>query len=283
MGLESIFNIIFTDEIIAGAIVGSVIIPLLIFLVTKFLMTVFNQVSKRKLLGNFKDNNLLSKIYLKELVDTNKSNTYLHKLPDYDPPKTSNQYSPGINIPNVYAKCDVECMTDFINILGSVGKTKNIQFSSVEKEWSEWDNPIVSIGGHFVTDKIFDKCNPIYCKKTNDSFKLNNMKEPVKCYGKDYGLIMKTKNIEHDFDVFVLMGLGVRGTSASGFFFRKYYNHIAKLYGSKAFALLLKCELNEGKEDATLINFYPEPAIYKKILHPFVWSKFNKQVSNKKK
>ncbi|MBU1854464.1 MAG: hypothetical protein KKF89_01985 [Nanoarchaeota archaeon] len=274
MGIQNILNIITTDEIIAGAIVGSIIIPSLIFIVAKFWQAVFKQIPKRKLLGDFNDNNLLSKIYLKELVDTNKSNTYLHKLPDYDPPKTSNHYSQGINIPNVYAKCDVECMNDFINIMGSVGKTKNIQLSSVEKQWNQWDNPIVSIGGHFVTDKIFEKCKPIFCKKTNDSFKLKNMKEPVKCYGKDYGLIMKTKNIEHNFDVFVLMGLGVRGTSASGFFFRKYHNYIAKLYGSRAFALILKCELNQGKEDAKLFNYYPEPPLYKKILHPLIWKKF---------
>ena len=177
MGIQNILNIITTDEIIAGAIVGSIIIPSIIFVVTRFLQSAFNQMPKRKLLGNFKDNNQLSKIYIKELVDTKKSNTYLHKLPDYDPPKTSNLYSQGINIPNVYAKSDVECMNDFINIMGSVGKTRNIQLASVEKEWDQWDTPIVSIGGQFVTDKIFEKCSPIFCEKTNDSFKLKNMKE----------------------------------------------------------------------------------------------------------
>ncbi|MCK5233932.1 MAG: hypothetical protein KAJ91_03885 [Candidatus Aenigmarchaeota archaeon] len=276
MSLTEIVDIILTDEIIAGAVAGSIIIPSILLFFKWFWSVMANQSYKNKLMGDCKENDELCLIYLKEFLDAQKSNTYLHKEPDYDPPRTSNHYGKGINIPRVYAKCDVECMNDFVNVMGSAGKTRGIKIASVEKEWTCWDNPIVSIGGNFVTNKILEKCEPIYCDVAPDSFKLRNMKKSVKCNGKDYGLIMKTKNVEQNLDVFVLMGLGVRGTSAAGYFFRKYHNQIAKLYGSSPFALLLECELNQGREDARLFDFYPEPSWYKKLVYFFIWKKFNK-------
>ena len=282
--IDGILTSLTTNDIVAGAILGLIIIPLMSYLVKFLYRKYISLLPANSLLGQLRDDSIECLFFLKELYDITKSNEYFFKNPDFFPPHTSGKEEKAINIPRVFAKADAECLTDFINVLGAVGKTKNIKVSSLETEWDIWNKPIVSIGGNYKTYRIFERCEPIYTelgidnlpKSTEKSayFKMKNKSEKLfPTIPNDYGLIHKTKDKKSGNDIFVIMGLGCLGTVSGGKFFRNNFLQIGKMYGNKPFAIIVKSNLYEGKESYVLYDYYPEPSLIRKIIFPFTWLK----------
>lgn len=290
IAIDGIINSLITNDIIAGAILGSIIIPLIFYLIRFLYRKYISILPANSLLGEFRNNNVECLFFLKELYDVQKSNKYLFKIPDFFPPHTTGKEETAINIPRVFAKSDAECLNDFVNVLGAVGKTKNIKISSLETEWDIWNKPIVSIGGNYKTNRIFERCKPIYVEfgvhklpnsdEKSAYFKMKNEKLfPI--IPNDYGLIHKTKDKNTDRDVFIIMGLGCLGTTSAGKFFRNNFQKLGKMYGHKPFAIIVKSKLYEGGESYEFYDYNPEPSLIRKFIFPFTWFRMFRPVKNK--
>lgn len=284
--LDGIISSLTNNDIVAGAILGSIIIPLIFYLILFLHRKYISLLPANSLLGQFKDNEIECLFFLKELYDIQKSNEYLFKIPDFFPPHTTMKEQRAINIPRVFAKADTECLNDVMNVLGTVGKNKNIEIASIETDWDVWNKPLISIGGNYKTERILERCKPIYVeqgfadidlngkKEKSYYFKLKNKKEKLfAIIPDDYGIVHKTKDISTGNDVFFILGLGCLATESVGRFFRSQFLQLGKMYGNRPFVAIIKSNLYEGKESYVLYDYYPEPTFIRKIVFPITWFK----------
>lgn len=253
-----------------GAIISATFAATFSFL-RKAVLKVKSQFPIRKILGDISDNDSPCSIFLKELYS--QDGYYYSSEPDFFPPHTSDRQSRWQNIPNVFADADVQAATDFTNLLGQVGKRENISFRSIREDWDLWSENVISIGGSFKTDRIFELANPRLVELVNNAaFRFtdsDNLFQGID--GNDYGLIYRITHPATGNICIVLMGLGIRGTEAAGYFFRTQASVLGKLFGGRDFAFLVHVRIDHGKETATPCWYLPEPQTVKKILHPILW------------
>lgn len=186
---------IFPPELWIGAILGALVSAIFSAIVS-ILLIFFVKIKKlfpiKQFLGEFADKKEECAIFIKWLFSNNPY--YYSRRPDYFPPRTTGQNDTWQNIPYVIAKADMQAATDFLNLLGQVGKKENIDFYSIPEDWDLWTKNLVSIGGHFKTDKIFETCNPQFVSlDSNGGFRFCNSSQSfVAINNNDYGLIYKT-------------------------------------------------------------------------------------------
>lgn len=238
----------------------------------KGILKLKSQLPIRKILGEFADNDSPCSIFLKELYSQDRY--YYSTEPNYFPPQTANLESQWQNIPHVIPDSDVQAATDFSNLLGQVGKRENVTFRSITEDWDLWSENLLSVGGNFKTDRIFELPNPRLANLLNNaSFRFTDSDQLFEgINGNDYGLIYKVTHPNTGKLCIVLMGLGVRGTEAAGYFFRTRASVLGKMFGDRDFALLVHVRVEHGKETASPCWYLPEPQIMKKILHPIIWN-----------
>lgn len=275
--------------LILGALLGA-FLSALPWLSKKFYILVMRSRPLSLLLGDFANNDVECLLFLKELQDKGKKNEYLSPIPDYFSPHTQFVEKQFRNIPKTFAKADVISLNSFINILGLAGKKENITIAKLEKHWDVWDKPIASFGGNYKTEKILERCKPIFYEshftqvtpksESNELFKVEvcRNRQLLAVKGIDYGIIHKTKDMVTNKDVFLFIGLGCAGTEAAGKFFQSYAIELGKLFGSDPFIIVVKTQLSHGNNAPTLYHYYPEPKKYRKIIHPFIWRRFNRMV-----
>lgn len=267
----------FTDipaEIWKGAFIGAIVSALFaatFFFCKKTFLQIKAQSPIRKILGDISNDNSPCSIFLKELFS--QDHYYYSDEPNYFPPQTANLQSKWQNIPHVIADADVQAATDFTNLLGQVGKRKNISFRSLAEDWDLWSENIISVGGGFKTDRIFELANPRLVELVNNaSFRFNDSDSLFQgVNGNDYGLIYRVTHPVTGKVCIVLMGLGVRGTESAGYYLRSKASILGKMFGGKDFAFLVHVRIEHGKETASPIWYLPEPQTTKKIVHPLLW------------
>ncbi len=129
------------------------------------------------------------------------------------------------------------------------------------------------MGGGFKTDRIFELAEPRLVELVdNSAFRFNdsdNLFQGIN--GNDYGLIYRITHPSTGKICIVLMGLGVRGTEAAGYYFRTNASILGKIFGDNDFAFLVHVRIDHGKETATPCWYLPKPKLIKKIFHPFIW------------
>jgi hypothetical protein len=225
----------------------------------------------KKVLGDIADNDSHCAIFLKELYSHDRY--YYSHEPDFFPPHTANRESRWQNIPHVIADADVQAATDFTNLLGQVGKRENVSFRSLTEDWDLWSEHVLSVGGNFKTDRIFELANPRFVELVNNvAFRFSDSNQLFQgINGNDYGLIYRVTHPVTGKICIVLMGLGVRGTESAGYYFRTKAAILGKLFGGRDFAFLVHVRIDHGKETASPCWYLPEPMRIKKILHPILW------------
>ncbi len=271
----SYFNSI-SYEIWIGAIIGAIISALFMLFFSFLKGIIFKikeQLPVRKVVGDFANDEQICSIFLKNLYSHNYE--YLSNEPNFFPPYTKNTQREWQNIPFVIANSDFQAATDFTNILGQIGKRKNIIFRSIENEWDLWSENILSIGGNYKTEKIFELSNNKYVEITeNNSFKFNDHSELF--FSKDnndFGLIYKATNPATQKKCFVIMGIGVEGTKAASYYFRTNLSQIGKMFGKNDFALLVKIKIGQGRENSKLAWYLPNISLSSKLCHPLIWKR----------
>lgn len=262
------------EEMWKGAFIGAIVSALFaatFSFLKQTLLKVKSQFPIRKVLGDISNDDSPCSIFLKELFS--KDIYFYSSEPNYFPPHTANKESRWQNIAHVIADADVQAATDFTNLLGQVGKRKNISFRSLTEDWDLWSENIVSVGGGFKTDRIFELANPRLVELVNNaSFRFNDSDSLFQgVNGNNYGLIYRVTHPVTGKVCIVLMGLGVRGTESAGYYLRSKASILGKMFGGNDFAFLVHVRIEHGKETASPIWYMPEPQTTKKILHPLLW------------
>jgi hypothetical protein len=260
-----------------GAIVSAAFAASFSFL-RKVILKLRSELPIRKILGEFADNNSPCSIFLKEMHS--EDGYYYSTEPDYFPPHTANRKCRWQNVPHVISDSDVQAATDFTNLLGQVAKREKVTFRSIARDWDLWSENLLSVGGNFKTDRIFELQNPRSVNLVNnDAFRFTDSDQLFQAInGNDYGLIYKVTHPNTGKICIVLMGLGVRGTEAAGYFFRSRASILGKMFGDRDFALLVHVRIDHGKETASPCWYFPEPLTIKKLLHPVIWNSMFKSL-----
>lgn len=265
--------------------ISALIIPIVIFLGNKFLIWWNSKKPPQLLFRNCFDNSKNIFIFHSQMSgadrnwNLNKNQKCITRYPD---PLPSNRRNLGIqkkkNIDPVLSGAEAECLTDVYNILGRVGKLKNIHMGDLINDWNVWSVPIFSIGFNPKTRKLIEKCDPIYFELLSNVLKIKNSNIELNSFmPNDAGVVQKTFNKDTNDPVFILAGLGTTGTSAAGYIFKKYFVKLGKLFASKPFCLFLTTKIDEGKSSALVKKIYPKPNWCRIILHPFVYFEFQKK------
>jgi len=274
--MSTIFNSIgryFSEDIVKGAILGSIIIPTVWFLTQRIINICFDKQPLRILFGQLCSNKIPCYIYFVKLFDVERKNSFAYKLSDYFPPHTSNKIANKINTPYVWAEADGQCALDVINTLGSIGKVTNVEIKDPAKDWDLWNGNIICVGGSEKVYSILDICKPKLCTLSGDKcrIKMPSGEELNAVNNDDYGMIQKMKNPHTGFDCWIILGVGVMGTLSAGSYLRKYCKEIAKIFGGREFCCIIKTRFEQGSDSGVLYRAWPNPYWYKKVFHPILW------------
>ncbi len=264
-----------SSEMWQGALIGAIVsaaFAAALSSIRKSISKLKSQLPIRSLLGAFADNNSPCSIFLKAIYSHD--GYYYSAEPNYFPPQTANRVCRWQNVPQVISDSDVQAATDFTNLLGQVGKRENVTFRSIAADWDLWSENLLSVGGNSKTDRIFELQNRrLVDLVNNDAFRFTDSDQLFQAInGNDYGLILKVTHPSTGRLCIVLMGLGVRGTEAAGYFFRTRASFLGKMFGCRDFAFLVHVRIAHGKETASPCWYLPEPNITRKMLHPVIWT-----------
>lgn len=265
--------------------ISALLIPIVILLLNKFLIWWNSKKPSRLVFKNClkKDKNIF--IFHSQMSGTdnnwnfNPNQKYITRFPR---PLPTNHANLGVqkkkNVDPVLSQAEAQCLTDVYNVLGKVGKVKNIIVGDLINDWNIWSEPIFSVGFNPKTLKLIEKCSPIYFELTKDTVVIKNKNISYNSISpNDVGIIQKTFTKDTHSPVFILAGLGTPGTSASGYIWRKNFIKIGKMFGSNPFCIFLKVKTDEGKTSAFIDKIYPAPNWRRIILYPLTYYSFIKK------
>lgn len=264
---------------------STLLIPIAIFFGVKLLEWWNKKRPSRLVFDGCLGNNIGVYIFHSQMSSANddwtlrKDPKYITRFPKPTPTDHANfGIQHKINIDPVSSGADSECVADVFNILGLVRKTKNIYIADLINDWNVWANPIFSVGFNPKTDKLIERCSPIFFELTNSELRVKNMSLSFDCViPNDAGIIQKTFDKDSKAPVFILAGLGTTGTSAAGYILKNNFIKLGKLFGNNAFCVFFKVKIDEGKSSATIQKIFPKPAWYRIIMHPVLFSDFTKR------
>lgn len=220
----------------------------------------------RRFFADTVDNSKSLSVFAREMVS--RDGKYYSKLPD----GTEEAWQ---NFP-VVGLIDVEAATDALNILGQAGRTANIAWRRVTTDYAIWDEPMICVGGSFKTDQILSLCRPTFLtySAAGTSFAVQAGPTFTADNDHDYGLVARLRHPETDVSCIVLVGFGMAGTAAAGNFLRRRAPHLARLYGSRSFAVILRAGWRDGPAAAIPVWMSDNTMAAVSFLHPFVWRRY---------
>lgn len=173
------------------------------------------------------------------------------------------QHGVGV-IPNVskwWAEVDAKAVSDFLNVLGYIGKSENIEFHTLSQNRDEWDANIICIGSqYFSANKIFNDCDKVYYKINNRSIiKTSNNQIIKRERGYGYGIILKAWNphkLPDGGNIFLIGGFGTLGTEVAGYYFRNNHKKLGKKFGDKCFGVVVRASVSGGPQTVERLEQY---------------------------
>lgn len=231
----------------------------------------------RRVLGELASNEAPTAIYVREMFV--RDGGLWSKEPQYLPntPTTIQLVGPYPNIPSVTGQADVVAASDLTALLGEAGKRADIVFRPLDKDWDTWNEPLVTVGGHFKTFRVLEIATPHlieYKLSSPDRFTITSTGQSFVNDGiTDFGIIVKTRHPVTRVPCLVVMGLGALGTECAALFFRGNARMFAKLFGGGPFAVVVKVGLQHGRQAGVPVWIGPSPTWGRRILHPFLFFK----------
>ncbi len=273
-----------TDKAIwQDVILSSLLIPFVIWIFEKIRMWINSTRPLRLLLKGYvgKENEVL--LYLSQFSgadasgNQNPNQKYVTFYPSPLPTNRSNKNSALYqNIDPVWSESDGRCAADIFNILGRVGKNKNIKIADTVKDWGKHITPIFSIGFNPKTQDLLTECEPINYSLKDLALSIDGSAIKLDSgYPGDAGIIQKTFVKNTSVPVFILAGLGTLGTEVSGNVLSRNCVELGKLYGSKTFCLLFKTDITKGRDYYDIKSMYPKPAYWRAILYPVTFFRWH--------
>lgn len=229
----------------------------------------------RRVLGKLADNDMATAIYVREMFV--RQGALWSKEPQYLPtaPTTIHLAGPYPNIPSVMGQADVVAASEVAALLGEAGKRAEIVFRTIEEDWDTWDEPLVTIGGHFKTFRVLEIATPrliTYSLAAVDRFTVAGSNQQFVNDGNtEYGVIVKAIHPTTKAPCLVIMGLGALGTECASLFFRRNARTFAKMFGSGPFAVVVRVALQHGRQTGVPVWIGPSPARWRRVVHPFTY------------
>ena len=137
------------------------------------------------------------------------------------------------NVIQLWADVDGKAAADVLNVLGQVGKTRNISIVRMSQDTGQWNSHVIVIdnrGGQILREDGFG-----------------------------YGIILKARNpfkTEGDGIGFLVGGFGTLGTVAASYFFREHFKDLGKQFGSKYFGIVVRAPVTAGEEAVERLRQY---------------------------
>jgi len=239
---------------VLGAILGSVIIPFILWGIKNLIRWIRSNKQKLKVLGTFANNNVNSTIFFRDLVLAPKS-----KVIAQDPPF---MLSETPNIRDLWPAVEGKAIALILNLLGEINKTKNIIVKPMSTDQGELDTNVMVLGAQ--AKKSFDfysNMDDVGYRMGVDEIYDNQTDEIiVREEGFGYGIIIKARNPHYvkapDSPAFLIGGYGVLGTIAAAYYFRNHINDLAKKFGKSPFSIIVRAPINAGEEAVQRLSSY---------------------------
>jgi hypothetical protein len=160
----------------------------------------------------------------------------------------------------LWADVDGKATADILNVLGQVGKTKNITIVKMSQDTGQWNSHVIIIGEQ--SQKSFDFYRKfedvMYCM---DAYQIyDNSGRPIpREDGFGYGIILKARNpfkTEGDGIGFLVGGFGTLGTVAASHYFREHFKDLGKQFDSKYFGIIVRASVTAGEEAVERLHQY---------------------------
>lgn len=203
-------------EVIVFGIIASVIATIIVLLTRSAFYKIRDLFPARSLFKGIVGSDKQFLIFILRLTDLNKSGKFLAPMPPYAIASPQPQYQQRQLTPWVTSTSGTQSVANILNVIGLVGRTKNIQLSYVDQDYDKWDAPMFILGGSFKATRSFETCSPIFSYK-NDKIILEPTKEKFepKSSDDDIGFLQKMINPSTGFPVWVAMGWRGAGTVAA--------------------------------------------------------------------
>jgi len=237
---------------ILGAVIGAIVIPIVWWLISYFGSWWKNTKPQNQLLGPLRLQEEKCQVFVRDfLIDRNS------RLLSVEP-----RIGVG-EVPNViqlWADVDGKAAADVLNVLGQVGKTRNISIVRLSQDTGQWNSHVIVIGGQ--SRKSFDFYDNFeYVKYSMDANEIyDNRGGPIlREDGFGYGIILKARNpfkTEGDGIGFLVGGFGTLGTVAASYFFREHFKDLGKQFGSKYFGIVVRAPVTAGEEAVERLHQY---------------------------
>ncbi|GAG23046.1 unnamed protein product, partial [marine sediment metagenome] len=231
---------------ILGAVLGSIIIPVVLSLMSKVKVWWFQKKPQTQLLQGIIYQSEPCRIFVRDFFI--KAGTELISVE----PRLGVGTVP--NVRELWPDCEGRAVASIFNVLGKVGKTKNIEIIRMSQDVGEWNSHVFVLGAQ--AKKSFDfyrhMNNVAYQMDNKEIYDVGTGKIIPREHGFGYGIILK---VENPFKAtgkkgvgFLIGGFGVLGTSAAAYYFREHFVQLGKEFGKDCFGILVRAPVTAGEQ-----------------------------------
>lgn len=276
------WNLIINNcDVIAIGTIGSILATVVVLVTRIIFYKVRDLFPAHSLFRGIVGSDLPCLIFTLRLTDMKREGKFLTPIPKYAVASPQEEYEGRQLTPWITSTSETQAVANILNILGRVGRTKNIQILFVDQDSGRWDAPMFILGGNWKATRSFETCMPIFSYR-DEKVILESTKDIYrpKTSDHDIGFLQKTINPVTGFPVWVAMGWRGAGTVAATYALLRWWKEIGILYGSHPFGILIGMNDKDGWQQSHIVRIYPEPKCYKKIIHPIVWKRILKAISD---
>lgn len=229
-------------ELLIGTFIGSILVPFGIWLSQAIIKYIENLLPAKRLLGDFVNNDTACKLFVRDLVLEEGS-----KIISVEP-RVGTGYVPHVNV--LWPEVEGLGISYILNVLGSVGKTKNIHIIKMSEDKGEWNANIIVLGAQAQKSFDFYKHMNKVAYSMDGEYIYDRRGEIINMEsGYGYGLILKAQNPYKEGSYgFLIGGFGVLGTLSAAYYFRTNFRKLGKIFGDSPFGVVVRCPVTAGEE-----------------------------------
>jgi hypothetical protein len=161
------------------------------------------------------------------------------------------------NVHELWPRVEGISLAYILNVLGQVGKTRNINVIEMSKDHGSWNGNVIVLGAQA------QKCFDFYKQMENVAYVMDpelrhtSNGQPVpREHGFGYGMILKTRNPHSEGVGLLIGGYGVLGTEAAGHYFLHHCADLGRRFGKKCFGVIVPASVTAGIESTERLERY---------------------------
>ncbi|MCR4277884.1 MAG: hypothetical protein NUV80_01760 [Candidatus Berkelbacteria bacterium] len=248
--MQVFFSNVNWPELVWGAILGSILIPLF-WSGVKLLQRYYQQTRPiQMLLGRIGNNREVAKVFVRDFILPQGS-----QVLSIEP-----RHGVGVvpNVPHLWPDVEGRTLAYVVNVLGRAGKTENINIVRMSEDEGEWNANIIVLGAQA------QKCFDFYEQMEEVAYKMDgseiyNYRGRIipRETGYGYGIILKARNpFNSAGTAFLIGGFGTLGTISAAYYFKENFEKLGREFGQKNFGVVVRCPISAGEEAVERLRRY---------------------------